>query len=103
MKNALITGADKGLGYCIAETLGRNGYNVCINYLKDHNKINELCNRLNNNYDCKVLGYQANVCHNLELKRMFSFFSEKFGGMDLLINNAGITKFSPFLKTTRCV
>lgn len=96
----MITGADKGLGYCIAETLGCNGYNVCINYLKDHNEINELCNRLKNNYDCKAFGYQANVCHNSELNRMFSFFSEEFGGMDLLINNAGVTKFSPLLKTT---
>lgn len=100
MKNALVTGADRGLGYSIAKTLASHGYNICINYLKEKNKISDLCERLQDEYKCLALGFQADVCNNFELQKMFSFFEQSFGGLDLLINNAGITKFSPFLKTT---
>lgn len=98
-KNALVTGADKGIGCKIAETLGKNNYNVCINYLSDQKHAEELCGILGK-YGSHSKAFQADIRNNHEIKNLFEFFEKEFGPLHLLVNNAGITQFAPFLETT---
>lgn len=99
LKNALVTGADKGIGYKIAETLGKNNYNVCINYLSDRDHAEKLCSSLEE-YGSHSKAFQADIMNNHEIRNMFEFFEKEFGVLHLLVNNAGVTKFAPFLETT---
>lgn len=98
-KNALVTGADRGIGHSIAKLLGSNNYNVCINYLYDQESVEKLCESIE---ICgnKARAFKADITQNKAIKDLFVFFEKEFGELHLHINNAGITQFSPFLKTT---
>lgn len=98
MKNALITGASHGIGQAIAIELAKNNYNVGINYL---------CNLSGAKFTqkkCKEFGvrtfiYKTDVSSCEELEDMFIKFEKDLGAIDLMVNNAGISKFYPFLET----
>ena len=98
-KNALVTGADRGIGYSITEILGKNHYNVCINYLNDSEHAKKLFQILEE-HGSRSKVYQADITDVQQIQRLFDFFEKEFGELHLLVNNAGITKFSPFLETT---
>lgn len=95
MKTVLITGGSRGIGKCIAENLAKEGYNVVLNYNKSGNQAKEI------QKDLEVQGkrieiYKADVSKREEVKRMVKFTLNKFGNIDILINNAGIAKLQMF-------
>ncbi|AHF80229.1 SDR family NAD(P)-dependent oxidoreductase [Thermococcus paralvinellae] len=88
-KVALVTGASRGIGRAIAVALAQKGANVVINY--GHNeeearKTEELCKA----YGVDTLVVKADVSKREEVKAMVEKIIEKFGRIDILINNAGI-------------
>lgn len=91
MKTVLVTGASKGIGYEIAKQFAINGYNVAINY--NHNKqaayllLNELLEA-----QCNAMVIQADVSSKEQVDNMIDAVNKKFGGIDVLVNNAGIAK-----------
>lgn len=98
MKTVLITGASRGIGEAVARAFSANGYNVIINYLSSEQKALRLKNELNlraisgaggNNAGIAEV-YRANVGKLCEVEKMFEFAAEKFGGIDVLVNNAGV-------------
>jgi NAD(P)-dependent dehydrogenase (short-subunit alcohol dehydrogenase family) len=98
-KTALVTGASHGIGRQIALTLAENGYDLGINYFKSNDSIQEVC-ALVEKRGAKALCLQADVGKINEIDRMFEFFFREFLKIDLLVNNAGISKFAPFLQVT---
>lgn len=97
MKNALVTGASHGIGQAIAIELAKNGYNVAINYFSNAAGAEKTC-RTCIEQGVKASVYKADVGSYKELCGMFDGFEEEFGQIDLMVNNAGISKFFPFLE-----
>lgn len=84
MKTALVTGASRGIGEAIACAFSANGYNVVINYNKSEEKAEKLSKKLK----CPI--FKADVSVPEEAKKLVDFTIEKFNGIDVLVNNAGI-------------
>lgn len=95
MKTVLITGAAKGIGAAIAEELAEEGYQVIINYKTSEQKARDLKEKLTNN-GLNVEIYKADVTKIEEVKKMVQDIIDKYGKIDILINNAGISQIKPF-------
>lgn len=95
MKTVLITGAAKGIGAAIAEELANDGYQVIINYKTSKQKAQELKTKLTNNGQGVEI-YQADVTKKEEVEKMIEYVVSKYGKIDVLVNNAGISQIKPF-------
>lgn len=93
-KCALITGASSGIGKGIAAVLARSGYDVGINY--NHNRKGAR-DTLRLVEAAGGLLLQADVSDMAQNAALMESFLSAFDRIDLLVNNAGITRFSPFL------
>ena len=91
-KVALITGGARGIGKKIAEKFARNGYNIVINYVSEKTDVNKLESDLSQNGKVEVLCIKFDVTDFNSCQEMVKEAVDKFGKIDVLINNAGITK-----------
>lgn len=91
MKTALITGASRGIGRATAKVFAKSGYRVIINYKNSYKQAKSLCGELDNAYI-----YKADVSDSAQVKAMFEYVKESFGGVDVLVNNAGISHIGVF-------
>ncbi len=89
MKTALITGGARGIGRAIAEKFADMGMNVAINYNKSKNEAETLKNKLLEK-GAKVEIFCADVANAGAVSKMIEGVSSTFGGIDVLVNNAGI-------------
>ena len=90
-KVALITGATRGIGKQIALELAANGFDIAINYRSMQDGMDELKKEIeSNNVKCEFV--KADVANFEECEQMVKETIEKFGRIDVLVNNAGITK-----------
>ena len=94
---AVITGASRGLGRAIAEELGRGGAKVVINYSRSQEPAEELVSQLSDN-DSEAVAIQADVSDAEQAQRLIDEAIEKFGRVDVLVNNAGINRDSTLKK-----
>ncbi len=96
MKNkiALITGGSQGIGSAIAENLAAKGITVVVNYSNDTSKAEKTVNRINENEGHSV-AFKANIGNTEEVKFLFSEINKNFGGLDIVVNCAGLTYFKP--------
>jgi 3-oxoacyl-[acyl-carrier protein] reductase len=90
-KAALVTGASRGIGREIALELARQGANVAVNFAGSEAKANEVVDEI------KALGRDAftvkcNVANPDEVSEMVKAAIERFGRLDIVVNNAGITR-----------
>ncbi|KAI5968778.1 hypothetical protein CANMA_002214 [Candida margitis] len=92
-KNALITGGSAGLGAAIAHQLAAEGVNIAINYANNKHRANTLAAELQDKYGVKTIVLQADVFQMKELSQLVESTVEQLGGIDILISNAGWTKF----------
>lgn len=90
-KNALITGASRGIGRAIALELGRQGANVAVNYAGNEAKAEEVVNELLS-LGVKAIKIQANVADEAAVQAMVKEVVKTFGSLEILVNNAGITR-----------
>ena len=91
-KVALITGGSRGIGKSIAEKFAKNGYNLVINYVSDSTKTEELVKEFQDGNNIEVLFIKGDVTDFNLCENMVKQTIEKFGKIDVLVNNAGITK-----------
>ena len=93
MKTVLITGASGGIGSRASLLFAKNGYNVFIQYNKNEKAALELCEKIKSEgvgaYACR-----ADITSEEDIRRMVSLCEYKFGSLDVLINNAGISEFA---------
>ncbi len=89
-KTVIITGASKGIGAATAILFARKGYNVVLNYNESYQAIKLLCSSLSEQ-GYSVMPFKANVANKLETDLMMKEAVYKFGGIDVLINNAGVS------------
>ena len=99
-KSAIVTGSSTGIGKGIAERYAREGANVTVNYYRHGDEAEdtaERCRRAfaeNGHTGGKCIVVQADVSNEEQVKAMFAKTLEAFGGLDVLVNNAGIQKYS---------
>lgn len=95
-KTVLVTGSSRGIGReCIIE-FAKEGYNVVINYNNSEKRAEELKNYLNENFNVEVLSIKADIKEENEVKVMIEKIINRFGKIDVLVNNAGIETQKPF-------
>lgn len=98
-KVVIVTGASRGIGRGIAEYLARNGFLVIANYNKSEKEAEELKQILaNDNIFIDI--YKADVSKREEVKKLVQYTFEKYGKIDVVINNAGIDQIKMFLDIT---
>lgn len=90
-KVAIITGASRGIGKGIAEVFARHGANVAFTYSSSVESATALENELNA-MGIKAKGYQSNAADFNQAQEFTDAVLAEFGTIDILINNAGITK-----------
>lgn len=90
-KNALVTGGSRGIGKAIALELAKEGANVAINYTSNQEKADEAVKEIED-YGVKAIAIQGNVTDKEAVAAMIKTFDQHFDTLDVLINNAGITK-----------
>ena len=90
-KTALITGASRGIGKQIALTLAQNGYDIAINYRTENEALIETKKQIEEK-GVKCLTVQGDVSNFEDCERFVKEIIEEYGKIDVLVNNAGITK-----------
>jgi 3-oxoacyl-[acyl-carrier protein] reductase len=91
---AIVTGASRGIGAAIAERLAREGLTVVVNYSGSRETAEQLVEKIVA-AGGKALTAGADVSKAEDVKRMFDATEAAFGGVDVLVNNAGIMRLSP--------
>ena len=98
-KTVIVTGGSKGIGASIVKILAEEGFNVVLNYNKSEElakKIQEECTE--KGYSVEI--YKADVAKREETKKLVEFAINKFGNIDVLVNNAGISQIKLFTDIT---
>ncbi len=90
-KSALVTGASRGIGRSIAIQLAEEGYNVVVNYAGNKEKADAVVEEIKAK-GVESFAVQANVANGDEVKAMIKEVVSQFGSVDVLVNNAGITR-----------
>src|SRR4051794_3696765 len=98
-KVVLVTGAASGIGETIAVELARQGARVVVNYHSDKDPGQPVVDKITG-AGGKGIAIQADVSKQDDSNRMVQEAVEKFGKVDVLVNNAGIEHSSPFLEKT---
>jgi NAD(P)-dependent dehydrogenase (short-subunit alcohol dehydrogenase family) len=97
---ALITGAGSGIGRAIAERFAAEGAHVCICDLNQESAA-ELAEQVNAQHGLgRAIAVRANVADEREVAAAFERTVEAFGGLDVLVSNAGVAPFSPVDETS---
>lgn len=90
-KCALITGATRGIGKQIAITLAKQGYNIALNYRKENEELENTKKEIEK-IGVQILTVKGDVANFEDCENFVKQVIERFGQIDVLVNNAGITK-----------
>lgn len=97
-KCALITGSFAGLGHAIAERLAREGANVVLTGLESEEDARRIVERMNENRVGTVVYHQADLAQVSQIENLTSTVLERFGGIDIVVNNAVVRHFLPVVE-----
>ena len=90
-KTALVTGASRGIGKGIAHTLAQAGANIAFTFVSSVEKAKAFEAELQS-LGIKAKGYQSNAAEFAEADKLVEDIIKDFGSLDVLVNNAGITR-----------
>ncbi len=88
-KVVIVTGGSRGIGAATAKLLGAKGYAVCVNYLANRDRANNVVDTIERNGG-QAFACQADVSSEADVIRLFDAAEEHFGEVTHLVNNAGI-------------
>ncbi|KAF3907224.1 hypothetical protein ABW20_dc0101920 [Dactylellina cionopaga] len=96
-RNVLVTGGSRGIGEAISERFAEKGANIIINYVSNQDRAEILKRKLMEQHEkIKVVTIQADVGKKQECENLVKQSIEALGGLDIIIHNAGWTKFVEF-------
>jgi 3-oxoacyl-[acyl-carrier protein] reductase len=93
-RSAIVTGSSRGIGAAIAQRLARDGVAVVVNYSGDAGPANDIVATIMQNGG-RALAFKADVSNAQQVGAMFDAAESAFGGVDILVNSAGIMKLAP--------
>ena len=94
-KSAIVTGATNGIGNAIASALAEEGCGVMFNGFGGGEEIEEFRNGLGDRYDVDVCYHDCDLTDLKQIPVMIAAAAERFGKIDILVNNVGIQYISP--------
>jgi 3-hydroxybutyrate dehydrogenase len=89
-KTALVTGSTSGIGLGIARALAEQGAHIVFNGFGDAQQIEKLYTDIGKEFGVQTAYHNADMSKPAEIEAMMKFAGDKFGGVDVLVNNAGI-------------
>ena len=89
-KTVIITGSSRGIGASTAKYFAEKGFNVVINYMSNKEAADNLSREINEKYPVDTLVIKCDVSNESEVINMLQLTKERFGRIDVLVNNAGI-------------
>lgn len=95
MPTAIVTGSSRGIGNAIAIRFARDGYDVVVNYKEREDAAEHTAARIHEDTDAEALVVRADVSDPAAVERLVEQTVERFGGIDHLVNNAGIEEAAP--------
>ena len=95
-RNALVTGAARGIGAATAMVLAREGANVAV---ADIISTEETVKRIEES-GCRASGIKVNIAESSEVRKMVTDAVDVFGHIDILVNNAGVVHRDPLMETS---
>lgn len=98
-KVAIVTGASKGIGRAIALRLGKAGAKVVVNYYQSNDSVHEVVNQIKAG-GSEAIAVQGDIHQVKDMHVLFEKADEKFGKLDILINNAADFSYKPFSALT---
>jgi 3-oxoacyl-[acyl-carrier protein] reductase len=98
-KVAVVTGASKGIGAGIAKALGAAGAAVVVNYASSREGADRVVAEITGKGG-KAVAVQGDVAKAPDVQRLFKETKKAFGGLDVLVNNAGVYQFQPLEAAT---
>ena len=96
-KIAIVTGASRGIGRSIAKRLAADGFAVVVNYAGSSDQAHEVVNEIRS-ADGEASAIKADVSNPEDVRQLFEETIQKFGRVDVVVNNAGIMPLSPIAK-----
>ncbi|MCP3102863.1 SDR family oxidoreductase [Myxococcus sp. K15C18031901] len=97
-KVALVTGASRGIGAAVARRLARDGFSVIVNYAQSAAPAEALVQEMEKSGG-RAVAVKADVSRTEEVRRLFDAAETAFGGVDVLVNNAGIMRLASVAET----
>jgi short-subunit dehydrogenase len=94
-KNVVITGASRGIGRAIAESLSREGVN-CVIAARGKEALDKAADEISKKFKVKVIGVPCDVSKQADLENLVKVSLKEFKKIDALINNAGVSSQHPF-------
>lgn len=99
-QNALVTGANSGIGEGIARELAAQGANVVVNYVVQPETAQKICAEINAAGRGRAIAIKADVSQEAEVQAMFADAIKQFGTLDIVCSNAGIQRDSDLAHMT---
>jgi NAD(P)-dependent dehydrogenase (short-subunit alcohol dehydrogenase family) len=96
-QTAIVTGASSGLGVTFAETLAELGVNLVI-AARRYEKLVQVADEIRNRFNVEVVPIKADVSQEDQVTKMVETAMEKFGSLEILVNNAGVASLSPSIE-----
>lgn len=94
---ALVTGSNRGIGKSCIESFAQAGVNVVINYCHHEDEAKELEKSIKEKYNVEVLTIKCDISKEDEVENMVNTIVDTFGGIDILVNNASVSRDSLLL------
>ena len=98
MKTAIITGGSGDIGRACCEKFYESGYNIVFGYLNNEKSANDLCEKLG---DARCTCVKADISDITQTKKLVETAVQKFGSVDVLVNNAGVSKSGLFQEVSK--
>jgi 3-oxoacyl-[acyl-carrier protein] reductase len=100
-KVAIVTGASRGIGAAVAERLASDGFSVVVNYAESAGPAEEIVAKIEKSGKAggRATAVRADVSDSASVRILFDAAERKFGGVDVLVNNAGIMNLSAIADT----
>ncbi|WP_409307556.1 SDR family oxidoreductase [Pectobacterium sp. B1J-3] len=98
-KVAIVTGSSRGIGAATAKRLALDGYSITVNYLRNQDLAQKNVVEIEK-AGGKAISVQADVSDPAAVRRLFDATQEAFGGVDVVVSNAGVMRLSPFSNMT---
>ena len=97
-RTAIVTGASRGIGAAVAERLAKDGFSVVVNYAVNEAEASAVAGNVKA-AGGRAVTVKADVSRSAEISRMFDVAEDKFGGIDVLVNNAGVMSLAAVAAT----
>ena len=91
LSSAIVTGSSRGIGAAIAERLGIAGHDVCVNYVESEDRARDVVERIEA-AGGRAIAVRADVGHYKDVVKLVEEAAEAFGGIGIVVNNAGFSQ-----------